>query len=95
MIRQSPFLATIAIALASCSLKAAGESPKAPKKPNIILVMADDHGWGDAGYNGHPFVSTPTLDAMAKSGFVFDRFYAGAPVCSPTRASVMPGRSIQ
>ncbi|MEO0511231.1 MAG: sulfatase-like hydrolase/transferase [Verrucomicrobiota bacterium] len=93
MIRQSPFLATIAIALASCSLKAAGESPKAPKKPNIILVMADDHGWGDAGYNGHPFVSTPTLDAMAKSGFVFDRFYAGAPVCSPTRASVMTGRS--
>jgi len=45
------------------------------------------------GYNGHPFVQTPALDAMAKDGFVFDRFYAGAPVCSPTRASVMTGRS--
>ncbi len=62
-------------------------------KPNIILVMADDQGWGDVGYNGHPFVQTPELDAMAKDGFVFDRFYAAAPVCSPTRASVMTGRN--
>ena len=62
-------------------------------KPNIILVMADDQGWGDTAYNGHPFVQTPALDAMAKDGCVLDRFYAGAPVCSPTRASVMTGRS--
>ena len=62
-------------------------------KPNIILVMADDQGWGDTGYNGHPFVQTPALDAMAKSGLVFDRFYAAAPVCSPTRASVLTGRT--
>ena len=64
-----------------------------PGAPNIILVMADDQGWGDTAYNGHPFVQTPALDAMAKDGFVFDRFYAGAPVCSPTRASVMTGRN--
>jgi len=64
-----------------------------PGSPHIILVMADDQGWGDTAYNGHPFVRTPALDAMAKDGFVFDRFYAGAPVCSPTRASVMTGRS--
>lgn len=63
------------------------------RKPNIILVMADDQGWGDVGYNGHPFVQTPELDAMADDGFVFDRFYAAAPVCSPTRASVMTGRN--
>ncbi|SMP75418.1 Arylsulfatase A [Neorhodopirellula lusitana] len=62
-------------------------------KPNIILVMADDQGWGDVGYNGHPFVKTPEIDAMANDGFVFDRFYAAAPVCSPTRASVMTGRN--
>lgn len=62
-------------------------------RPNIVLVMADDHGWGDVGYNGHPFVQTPELDAMAKQGFVLDRFYAAAPVCSPTRASVMTGRN--
>ncbi len=62
-------------------------------RPNIILVMADDQGWGDVGYNGHPFVQTPALDAMAGKGFVFDRFYAAAPVCSPTRASIMTGRN--
>lgn len=72
----------------SCS-KNEGDS----KRPNIILVMADDQGWGDVGYNGHPFVQTPELDAMARDGFVFDRFYAAAPVCSPTRASVMAGRN--
>lgn len=61
-------------------------------QPNVILVMADDQGYGDAGYTGHPFVQTPALDAMAQTGFVFDRFYAAAPVCSPTRASVLSGR---
>ena len=63
------------------------------RRPNIVLVMADDQGWGDVGYNGHPFVQTPELDAMSAAGFVFDRFYAAAPVCSPTRASVMTGRN--
>ncbi|MDA0347045.1 MAG: sulfatase-like hydrolase/transferase [Verrucomicrobia bacterium] len=62
-------------------------------RPNILLVMADDQGYGDAGFTGHPFVKTPHLDAMAKAGVVFNRFYAGAPVCSPTRASVMTGRT--
>lgn len=64
----------------------------AEKKPNIILVMADDQGYGDVGFNGHPFLKTPHLDEMAKAGVVMDRFYAAAPVCSPTRASVMTGR---
>jgi arylsulfatase A-like enzyme len=63
------------------------------ERPHVILVMADDQGWGDVGYNGHPFVKTPELDAMAQSGLVFQRFYAAAPVCSPTRASVMTGRN--
>lgn len=54
--------------------------------------MADDQGWGDVAYNGHPRIKTPTLDAMAKSALRFDRFYSAAPVCSPTRGSVMTGR---
>jgi len=62
------------------------------KPPNVILVMADDQGWGDTGYNGHPYLKTPHLDAMARSGMRFDRFYAGAPVCSPTRGSALTGR---
>lgn len=54
--------------------------------------MADDQGWGDTGYNGHPFLKTPHLDAMSEAGLRFDRFYSGAPVCSPTRGSALTGR---
>lgn len=61
-------------------------------QPNIILVMTDDQGWGDVGYNEHPILKTPHLDAMAEQGVVFTRFYAQAPVCSPTRASCLTGR---
>ncbi|MGY8713862.1 MAG: sulfatase-like hydrolase/transferase, partial [Verrucomicrobiia bacterium] len=67
-------------------------STQGKKRPHIVLVMADDHGYGDCGFTGHPFVQTPNLDKMAKTGIVFNRFYASAPVCSPTRASVMTGR---
>jgi len=62
------------------------------KKPNIVLCMADDQGWGDMAYNGHPVLKTPNFDAMAAASLRFDRFYAAAPVCSPTRGSVMTGR---
>jgi arylsulfatase A-like enzyme len=61
-------------------------------RPNIVLLMADDQGWGETGYHGHPFVKTPVLDEMAATGLRLDRFYAGSSVCSPTRASVMTGR---
>ncbi len=67
---------------------AAENSPR----PNIVLCMADDQGWGDVAYNGHPKIKTPVLDEMARSGLRFDRFYAAAPVCSPTRGSVLTGR---
>ncbi len=61
-------------------------------RPNVVLCMTDDQGWGDVGYNGHKHLKTPVLDEMARSGLRFDRFYAAAPVCSPTRGSVMTGR---
>jgi len=61
--------------------------------PNIILIMTDDQGWGQTGYYNHPVLKTPNLDTMAANGLRFDRFYAGAPVCSPTRASILTGRS--
>jgi len=66
-------------------------SPAAP--PNFVLCMADDQGWGDMAYNGHPALKTPVFDELAKTAWRFDRFYAAAPVCSPTRASVMTGRT--
>ena len=61
-------------------------------KPNIILCMTDDQGWGDVGYNGLKKIPTPNLDAMAAGGLRFNRFYSAHPSCSPTRASVMTGR---
>jgi arylsulfatase A-like enzyme len=61
-------------------------------RPNIILVMADDQGWGDMGYHGHPVMVTPNFDDMASQSIRFDHFYAAAPVCSPTRGSVLTGR---
>lgn len=62
-------------------------------QPNIILLMTDDQGWGQTGYYDHPVLKTPNLDEMAANGIRFNRFYAGAPVCSPTRASVLTGRT--
>jgi len=56
------------------------------KRLNIILAMADDQGWGDMGYMGHKVLKTPIFDERAKTGLRFDRFYAAAPVYSPTRA---------
>jgi arylsulfatase A-like enzyme len=82
---------TMLTALIGCgSLVIAGP---APKRPNIILVMADDQGWGQTSYNHHPVLKTPNLDLMAENGIRFNRFYAAAPYCSPTRASVITGRS--
>jgi len=62
------------------------------KRPNIILCMSDDQGWHETGYYGHPILKTPALDQLSVEGLRFDRFYSAAPVCSPTRGSVMTGR---
>lgn len=80
-------LAVVGAVAAAASSLSASET-----RPNIVLVMADDQGWGDMGYNGHPHVKTPNFDRAASDCLRFDRFYAAAPVCSPTRASVMTGR---
>ncbi len=64
----------------------------AGESPNVILVMCDDLGWGDVGFNGGKTIKTPHLDEMADNSLKFNRFYAAAPVCSPTRGSVVTGR---
>lgn len=84
-----PCVSFFALSLCVSTLGAAEE-----KYPHIVLVMADDQGWAQTGYMGHPLLKgrTPNLDAMAAAGLRFNRFYAAAPVCSPTRASVLTGR---
>lgn len=61
-------------------------------RPNILFIMVDDLGYGDLSGYGARDVRTPHLDALASSGIRFSRFYANAPVCSPTRASLMTGQ---
>jgi arylsulfatase A-like enzyme len=81
----------LSLLLLIAAILSAGAAP-ALARPNSVLVMADDQGWGDTGYNGHPELKTPHLDALARSGLRFDRFYAAHFNCSPTRGSVMTGR---
>ena len=61
------------------------------EKPNIIFILADDLGYGDAGFNGQTKINTPVLDQMAAEGIVLTRHYAGSSVCGPSRASLMTG----
>ena len=60
----------------------------ARQKPNIVILLADDSGWGDYGITGNTNIKTPVLDAFARSGAVLDRFYV-CPVCAPTRAEFL------
>lgn len=61
------------------------------KKPNIVLILADDQGWGDLSINGNVNLSTPNIDSLARDGVSFDRFFV-CPVCAPTRAEFLTGR---
>ncbi len=62
------------------------------ERPNFVLIMGDDLGWGDVGFNGNTVIQTPHLDDMATNSLRFTRFYAASAVCSPTRGSVVTGR---
>lgn len=77
-------LAATAALILSPSLSAA-------RPPNIIMILADDLGWADLGHDGSQ-IDTPNLDRLAKQGTKLTRFYASAPMCSPTRAAFMTGR---
>ena len=69
---------------------AAGEPARAP---NIVLIVADDLGWGDVGFNGRKEWATPNLDQLAKEGRVLERCYTAGVVCAPSRAAFLTGKS--
>jgi arylsulfatase A-like enzyme len=83
--------AALAFGLSGCGATSL-RSDEGAGRPNVILCMTDDQGWGDVSYNGLKQIQTPALDAMAAGGLRLNRFYAAHPSCSPTRASVMTGR---
>ena len=82
-------LITASICVCSISLMAA-DNPLAGGKPNIILVLTDDQGYGDLGCHGHPFLKTPNLDKLYTQSTRFIDFQA-SPTCAPTRAALMSG----
>ena len=86
MVRTS-WLAAFGLA----TVAADGASPPPLRRPNVLLIITDDQGYGDLGFDGNPQVHTARIDALARESVRFRSFYV-SPVCSPTRASLMTGR---
>ena len=92
----SPIAAMVAIlVVASFAVGADGvnaASPAAGRRPNILLIVADDLGYGELSCQGNPQIPTPNIDSIANNGIRFTSGYVSAPLCSPTRAGLMMGR---
>ena len=76
---------SLSVLCSGCSLE------ESPSRPNILLILTDDQGWGDVAFHGNPHLSTPHLDLLAGQGVRFKHFYVD-PVCAPTRAALLTGR---
>jgi len=70
----------------------AGNQMKSDERPNVVLIFADDMGYGDLSCFGHPVIQTPNIDQMADEGIRFTSFYSAASVCTPSRAALLTGR---
>lgn len=84
-------LGLVTIGFITCSCIAKVHTNEDKPKPNVILIITDDQGFGDLGYYGNPHVKTPHLDSLATNSVRFDEFLV-SPVCAPTRAALMTGR---
>ncbi|MDQ8183841.1 sulfatase-like hydrolase/transferase, partial [Pelagicoccus sp. SDUM812005] len=80
---------SLVVVLLSCSEMQGKEA----KQPNIVVVVADDMGWGDSGTYGHELIQTPNMDRMAAQGVKLTQCYSAAGVCSPSRSAILTGRT--
>jgi len=86
-------LSAITIAILLLFAFAAGDCVTAAEQPNILIVMCDDLGYADVGFNGAKDITTPSIDSLATSGTICTSAYVAHPVCGPSRAAMMTGRS--
>ncbi|MCA9040377.1 MAG: arylsulfatase [Planctomycetaceae bacterium] len=84
-------LSLILCLLFTSAATSAFAAPSDANQPNIVIILADDQGWGDLSLHGNTNLSTPNIDSLARDGAQFDRFFV-CPICAPTRAEYMTGR---
>jgi arylsulfatase A-like enzyme len=89
---MSKYMFTMMGAVCVTSVSAHAVEPSISSKPNILVIMCDDMGYGDLGCYGQPYIDTPHIDALARDGMRFTQAYAGSPVSAPSRASFMTGQ---
>ena len=83
----------VLVAASLCWIAVAALSAQpAATRPNVVLIITDDVGYGDLGSYGAPDIKTPNIDSLAKSGTRFTQFYANGSSCTPTRAGLISGR---
>ncbi|MEM9833412.1 MAG: arylsulfatase [Bacteroidota bacterium] len=85
------FSVFIFLILIGCASPSQPETEETKVRPNVLLILTDDQGWGDLGVHGNPITQTPVLDDFARNGLQFQNFYV-SPLCAPTRASLLTGR---
>ena len=84
-------LLSLSALLLSALLSASAAAPEA-RPPNIVVLLADDLGYGDLGVAGHPTIRTPNIDALAREGTLFTQWLSANAVCTPSRAALLTGR---
>ncbi|MGB3455986.1 MAG: sulfatase [Litorimonas sp.] len=87
-----PLLLGAAVLVSACAVSSDAAEQETSRPPNVVLFMADDLGWGDIGLNGADLIDTPNIDRLGMEGIQLTEFYAGANVCTPSRAALLTGR---
>ena len=85
------FFLSLSLSLFNCQSTSTNETTESESRPNVVLILTDDQGWGDLSLHGNPYLETPHIDRLAQNGLQHTNFYVN-PLCAPTRASLLTGR---